>query len=345
MSPHHDGMGQLSSPTVSARAFAEWLINSYWNPKKPLDSVALLLSEEPAADFVNPRTSARLNPERASYANVSSAIKDWAKRGAENPNNLLIFYYCGHGIAQGTDMSLLLSEYGDDDDAPLDEALDFRTFRLVMSQNAPGQQIYFVDACRDSTDTLISTLRQTGRVPIQIARGASAETPVFYATLGGEDAFGKKGEISYFTKALLKGLNGMGSDNPEGEWLVTTTRLKEAIDFEMRRAFEAGVQRKQVPTSDEMLTFEIHRLKSEPEVPVTVTCEPDRYNGQAEFVCVRGGVERERRPPLDDTWTLSLPVGEYEFRATLPGGTTYEYEKNPAHVRPIYRKFSIGVPR
>jgi hypothetical protein len=342
LSPYNDGMGQLSSPAISAREFARWLISSYWNPGKPLNSVAMLLSEASPDNFENPQTGVSVIPERASYANVASAIHGWATRGAENPDNLLIFYYCGHGIAQGSSMSLLMSEYGNNDYAPLDEALDFHTFRLAMSRNAPGQQIYFVDACRASTDTLINAFNQAGRVPLQIGGGSPAEAPVFYATLAGEDAFGKKGEVSFFTNALIKGLNGMGSDNPEGEWLVTTTRLKEAIDFEMKRAFEGGMKRKQVPPTDELTTFEIHRLRSDPEVPVIVTCAPDSHNVSAEFVCECRGVERHRRPPLDDSWSLTLPAGQYEFRAELPC-CLHEPKEKPVYVRPIYRRVVIEV--
>jgi hypothetical protein len=342
LSPHNDGMGQLSSPPISARAFAEWLINSYWNSGKPLGSVALLLSEEPAGDFVNPKTGARVTPERASYANVASAIWDWAKRSAENRDNLLIFYYCGHGVAQGSDISLLLSEYGNGGGPPLEEALDFRKFRLSMSRNLPGQQLYFVDACRASSDTLIGAFNYAGRVPVTNDGQVPAEAPVFYATLAGEDAFGKKDEISFFTNALLKGLDGMGSDNPEGEWLVTTTRLKEAIDYEMKRAFEAGAKRKQVPPTDELTTFPIHHLKADPEVPVIVTCAPDSHNVSAEFVCEYRGVERDRRPPLAGSWPLTLPAGQYEFRAELPC-CLHEPKEKPVYVRPIYRKVVIEV--
>jgi len=93
LSASNDGMGQLSSPPISARAFAKWLITSYWNPDKPLDTVALLLSESSASDFENPETAARITPARASYDQVELAIQDWARRGAENPDNLLIFIF------------------------------------------------------------------------------------------------------------------------------------------------------------------------------------------------------------------------------------------------------------
>jgi len=343
LSAHNDGMGQLSSPPISARMFATWLIDSYHNPSKPLDSVALLLSESPSEDFVNPKTGDRIRPELASYEHVASAIQDWAGRGAENPDNLLIFYFCGHGVSQGSDMSLLMSEYGDNQYAPLDQALDFRTFRLAMSLNPPNQQIYFVDACRASSDTLIQSQRSVGRAPVQVGRQPSAETPIYYASLAGEDAFAKKEEVSFFTDALLKGLNGMGSDNPEGDWRVTTTRLKEAIDYEVRRAVEGGLKRKQVPATDALTTFEIHHLQSDPQVPVIVTCRPDSENAVAEFVCTTQlGVEQDRRPPKNDSWPITLPAGSYYFRATLPVGTR-EARDNPVGVRPVYRKVIIDV--
>jgi len=341
LSDYNDGMGQLTSPPLSARAVAEWLISSYNNPDKPLDSVALLLSESNPTDFVNPRTGIRVMPERANYSKVAQAIKDWAKRGAENANNLLIFYYCGHGVAQGTDMSLLLSEYGDDPDAPFAEALDFGKLRLAMSRKLPGQQIYFIDACRSSSDTLIESC-SAGGVPIQVGKGASAETPVFFATLSGKEAFGKTGEVSFFTKALLKGLKGTGSDKFEREWVVTTTRLKQAIDYDVNQAFEAGAKRRQVPQTDALGTFVIHQLTSAPEVPVIVTCHPDTHNQDAEFTCVFKGIEKDRRTPVHGYWNLTLPAGNYEFRAALPTGV-HEPDEQPVAVRPIFTKVFIDI--
>ena len=341
LSAHHDGMGQLSSPPISARAVAKWLIESYNNPDKPLDSVALLLSEANATDFVNSKTGIQLTPERANYANVAQAIKDWAQRGIEHPDNLLIFYYCGHGVAQGADMSLLMSEYGDDPQAPFDEALDFRKFRLAMSRNLPSQQVYFVDACRSSSDTLIESF-SAGRVPVQLGKGAAAETPIYFATLEGEDAFGKKDEVSFFTKALLRGLKGTGSDKPEREWIVTTTRLKEAIDYDVKQAFEAGAKRRQVPQTDALGTFVIHQLTSEPEVPVIVTCAPDSHNKNAEFTCFFQDIEKDHRAPADGHWSLTLPAGDYKFRAQLPNGV-HEPNEQPVGIRPIYKKVFIDI--
>ncbi|HXD29744.1 MAG TPA: hypothetical protein VN643_01415 [Pyrinomonadaceae bacterium] len=235
-----------------------------------------------------------------------------------------------------------MSEYGDNDLAPLEQALDFRKFRLAMSRNAPNQQLYFIDACRSSSDRLIDSLQYAGRLPVQNGPQASAETPIYFATLAGEEAFGKKNEVSFFTNAILMGLNGMGSDDPAGEWLVTTTRLKEAIDYEVKRAF-GGAKPKQVPPTDTLTTFEIHRLRNDPEVPVIVTCAPASENARAEFICERNGVEQSRRPPANETWSITLSAGSYDFRAQFSGGIVRQPKSNSINIRPIYRKVIIDI--
>lgn len=342
LSPHHDGMGQLTSPPVSARSFAEWLISQHNNPGKPLSTVALLLSEADPKPFTNPKSGEMIRPGLANYDNVAQAIRDWKARGQENPDNLLLFYFCGHGMAKAIDMTLLMSDYGNVMDAPLENALDFRKFRLGMSRNLPRQQVYFVDACRASSETLIEAFDNAGRIPVHPGPEPSAEAPVFYATLAGEQAFGRNNNISVFTSALLTGLKGSGSDDSEGDWRVTTTRLKEAIDFHMRQMFAAGLRRAQVPPTDELTTFDLHYLKDKPEVGVMVTCEPEAKNSDAWFHCIGSGLDLRRVPPEATSWSLTLPAGDYQFQAEFQGGAPIRIEKR-AWVRPVYRKVPLEV--
>lgn len=341
LSEHNDGMGQLTSPPVSARKLAEWLIQNYQNPNQPLASVSLLLSEAPRKDFINPKSQQAHHPEEATHANAEAAITAWAVRGRQNKENLLIFYFCGHGIAQGSDMSLLMSDYGRNALAPLNQAIDFRGFRLGMSRNRPSRQVYFVDACRANSDRLIETFRYAGNPLVTVGAEDAAEAPVYFATLSGDLAFGKPNEVSVFTDALLKGLNGSGSDDSEGDWRVTTSRLKEAIDYHVRQAFESGAKRAQVPPTDDLTTFEIHHLGGLPEVPVLVTCKPPSENKNAEFVC-EGGALCNRRQPDSTHWTLPLPAGKYRFAAEFPSGNRTSIEQE-VHVRPVYRKVTLEV--
>ena len=142
----HDGMRQIESPPISAKSFAKWLIENFNNPDKPLATVSLLLSESIPEKFQNPKTGQNLDVKVATFKNVFKAIKKWKARGDQNPGNLLIFYFCGHGISQGLDTSLLLADFGQDEDNPLANAIDFRKFYLGMDQCAALQQCFFIDA-------------------------------------------------------------------------------------------------------------------------------------------------------------------------------------------------------
>jgi hypothetical protein len=336
LSPDHDGMKQLTSPPVSAREFAKLLVSRFHHPTRPLASVALLLSEAHPAAFTNPKSAEALQVAEANYDHAAEAIQAWKTRGEANPDNLLIFYFCGHGISQGSDMSLLFSDYGSTP-APLDHALDFRKFRLAMSRNLPAKQIYFVDACRASSDTLIESFGFAGRLPIQGGGMKPAEAPVFYATIAGEQAFGKANESSIFASALMSGLKGAGADDSEGDWRVTTTRLKEAIDYYVS---QSGAKRAQVPPTDELTTFEILRVPDQPEVPVMITCDPETLNLEAELICESAGVVRNRRAPNAEQWALPLPAGSYRFRAEFAAGGRAAIQKD-AWVRPVYKKVPL----
>jgi hypothetical protein len=342
LSPDNDGMGQLSCPPISARRFAEWLVSRHRNPGRPLSTVALLISDAQGSegDFIDPKTGNHVHTEEATYENVSAAILDWAGRGDQNPGNMLLFYFCGHGISQGSDMSLLMSDFGKPEVQPLEQALDFRRFRLGMSRKVPRQQVYFVDACRSSSETLIESAGYAGRVPVRPGEQDAAEAPTFFATLSGEAAFGKPNQTSVFTDALLKGLQGAGSDISEGDWRVTTTRLKEAIDYHMAQAFKEA-RRVQIPPTDDLTTFDLHYLEGEPEVPVLITCIPEEENRNAELSYEREG-RKHKRPPGREPWSIVLQSGDYLFSAEFPEGARPRIEARTS-VHPVYRKVPLKV--
>jgi caspase domain-containing protein len=346
LSPDHDGMGQLSSPPASARMFCRWLIEELNDPAKPLASVRLLLSELAPARFQHPATGRDLPVADATMEHVDTALSDWKARGDTNPENRLIFFFCGHGIAQGPETSLLLADYGQRPDDPLGGAIDFYRFHLGMNTCAAQQQCFFVDACRASSDTLIEAMRYAGRPIIQPRgrtrrAGGPREAPIYYSTVAGEDAYGRQNELSPFTDALLRALNGAGGDDSEGDWRVSSTRLKEAIDYFLRSA-EVGEGRVQIPATGELTTFYLHYLDRPPEVPVTICCRPADATADAELSYGTGGRVRERRAPADSDWEVTLSVGSYEFAAEFAGGS-YADVSVEAYVRPVYRRVPLKV--
>ena len=361
--PDPDGMMQLSSPPVSARALATWLLAEYRDETKPLRSVALLLSEQEPAPFVDPRTGTAHPVAEADIANIVAAVREWKARGDSDPGNRLVFYFCGHGVSQGDDMALLASDVFADEDNPLNGALDFKNLMNGLKRCRASQQVFFVDACRASSDVLIERSGTfAGQVPLgpgmrPLDLPRRLHVP-YYATLAGDRSHGRPGQVSLFTEALLRSLRGAGSDDPEGDWRVTTTRLQEAIDHFMRQPqFAGAIAGVQVPTVGELPVFDLHHLTGPPVVPVYVGLDEPTDNALAEFVCRQGGAERLRRRPVDagtapageplfgaggagGEWSIELAFGEYEFEALLG---ELDVRRKLVAVRPAYRRIRLAA--
>jgi hypothetical protein len=347
----HEGMGQLTSPPVSARRFADWLIEGYSSAAAPLRSVRLLLAEETPAVYENPATGAQYDVEYDTAQQVIDEIKAWFAVAGEDTDNIAIFYFCGHGIANGTDTSLLLPDFGRDSLAPMESGIDFRKFHLGMERCAARKQCFFIDACRVASDRLIESLGTAGRAVVEPSarRDASMgfrQAPIFYGTLLGAAAYGRPGEASAFTDALLKGLRGAGSDDAEGDWRVDTSRLASAVEFYMERAaLKEGLPRQVNPT-DHLTQFFLNYLPNGPEedVVVYVGCRPDDANVQAQLAYAQPPQPPQTRPaPKPEDWEVTLPTGEYEFSATFPASVGFNTTQKTAPVRPPYRKVPLGV--
>jgi len=350
-----DGMRQLSSPPVSARALATWLLAEYNDPQRPLGSVALLLSEEQPAPFTDPRTQTAHDVDVATIDNILAAITEWYDRGDSNVDNRLVFYFCGHGVSQGDDMALLAADIFADEHNPLNGALDFGGLMNGLKRCKASQQVFFVDACRSNSDVLIesSGTRFAGRTPL----GAGAR-PLdlprrfhipYFATLAGDRSHARPGQVSVFTEALLKSLAGAASDDPEGDWRVNTSHLLEAIDHFMHQPqFAGAVAGVQVPSVGELPVFVLHELADPPVVPVYVGCQHAEDNAEAEFVCREGGQERLRRAPGDvdeedpqSEWAIELRFGNYDFEARLGD---HDVLTKSVTVRPVFRRVQLVKP-
>ena len=90
-SPHGEGMGQLTSAPLSAKAFTDWVIGNF-DDARPLASVRLLASGLPNDKYTNPKTATQHDVQRATLDNVKKAVREWKAAGNTNPQNLLLFY-------------------------------------------------------------------------------------------------------------------------------------------------------------------------------------------------------------------------------------------------------------
>jgi len=321
--PNPEGMGQLSSPPESARAVAQWLIENYVSPGRPLASVALLTSEKAPKQFKfqPPGQAAKsVATTMASMADIESAILDWHKLGNANPDNLILFYFCGHGIAAGFDLSLLMSDFGQQPQAPLDGALDFRKFHANMDECSARHQCYFIDACRTGSELLRKNQGYAGKPVIQWTgtgtnpNGQTRRGPVFFSTLADTKAYSRPGKVSLFTDALLETLAGAGSGDETGTWEVKTARVAEALEYLMRQASEAlRMPQAQIPSQDSFAQVPLNTLVM-PSIPVWVRVEPPLVQALATLRC-QGGAINAKRAPKKEPWRLTVTPGKYSFYA------------------------------
>lgn len=346
LTPSHDGMQQLSSPPVSARAVADWLIADFRHPDHEIGSVALLLSENPAAPYVNPVTGTETVVERATYDNIESAIGGWKARGNVSSKDMLIFFFCGHGISQGDSMVLLAEDFGKNPHNAYSTAIDFLSVYEAMQQAAAQYQCFFVDACRASSDTLGTN---QGRQPLQIGPREAAESrvgPIYYSTLGGKDAHGRPGRPSVFTEALLAGFRDFGATDEEGDddWRVSNLSLFGALEFMMDREKSSGKPIVQVPEAASFTKkFYICQLPDTPKSTLVVESRPAERLTEASITCrINGAKIAERGPEPGIDWAVTVPTGEVSVSSQLASDAAPRPEIT-TRARPPYKRLRMDL--
>jgi len=338
----HGDLGQLSSPPESAREIATWLLDDFNNPDKPLATVSLLISEnDGAVEFTHPKLAGPVKPEEANISNIKKAIREWKGFGDRSEENMTIFFFCGHGVARGlVGLTLLLSDYGESDDMPMEGAIDFAAMQRGMAQCKASEQLYFVDACRVVSDIATRTT-ETGDSIIQddINRPYSSEWmyAIIFSTLAGKKAYGRKNQPSFYTEELIKGLKGAGSHNRsgDGKWRVNTNVLSAAINNGLLKK-----GKRLAPPMANMATFDFHELKHKPVVPVTIYCKDRSENSLAIFTCIRDGQKVAERAPEPKDWNTDLVYGRYDFIADID---TRHGERKDESIIPPYHNIEIEV--
>ena len=322
--PKHEGMSQLSSPPISARHIADWLLDTYRNDAdRPLRSLELLISERGGqAAYSNASADLADVPiDEATLANVARAIKDWKRRGESSADNLLIFYFCGHGISAGLQHTLLCTDFGADHDAPLTTAINFTDFHLGMDKCAAREQCYFVDACRVASTELIESVSFKGQ-PVVYGTAKltkpSRAAPVYHAAMPGVEGWGLNNRPSAFAQALPRAFKGAAWKRRGGRWVVDANQLNSALDVlvaHIMRVFKALDKRVEASS---LSRINLKNANGEPVVPVEITCDPNSANSVAQLSYESPPAARQvRNAQSGDSWYVELERGEYNFAASF----------------------------
>ncbi len=320
------GLGQLSSPPVSAKAIADFLIGELDNPGAPLGSVELLLS--PSGPYALPGGGGSRDVEAATMANIEVASKGWKARCDRHPDNVALFFFCGHGVSR-RHLSLLAEDFGDPAHARVfKNALDLEKTAEGMGSDCRARvQCFFADACRSVPQSAAMEIDSVGLFSIMENLRRPEDAPLFYSTLPKDPAYGNAHGVTPYTRAVLNGFRGTGSVYRNGRWRVTTGRLAEAIARAMAAEGEAGSapgtpgQRPAGGGQGGALSV-LHTIAGRPQVPVRIFLQPQGVSKKVHLSITSktSPAKTVSRGPDGCVWHLLLDWGEYEGSATFPSG-------------------------
>lgn len=217
------GMQQLQSPALSAYRIAQWLVKNAASLKKPLATVRLLLSPSDLEMATEPALKRDADKfVRPTWQAVSAAVTNWradADHGPDGPNGMTLFLYSGHGVQLTRESTVMLFEnFGQPVGGAFNHSTELSNIVAGMNPsqdavNLPGEQFYFIDACRSQLNTA-DLLNAEPAIIFDDRPGPDQRSrPVYFATAGGMQAYGNPGEMSFFTRALLIALE-TGVDQP-----------------------------------------------------------------------------------------------------------------------------------
>ncbi|GFD70369.1 caspase family protein [Alteromonas sp. KUL106] len=340
-----DILDDLSSPSHSAREIATWLLDCNLGSEQPypLASLSLLISEDSPKEFKHISIPQPVIPKQPNSNNVKDAVSKWIRRADSNVQDLTFFYFCGHGVSNGiSSQSLLLADYNSDKYNPMDGAIDFKGFVRGMRRCAASRQLYFIDACRNTAE--IATDTESKGHPLIAANinrqhDGFVEPAIFYATVEGGMAYGKRNSISYFTEALINCLRGIGSHDrgADDKWRVSTGLLNQAIQYFLNTMHSTHDLLIQAQFSE----FDFHVLKDEPDVLILMSCNDGEDNYRAIMECYReGNLLEQRTHPLPEIWQIYKKPGQYDFLAKVDMSTG---KKQAILITPPYKCVNVEV--
>jgi hypothetical protein len=328
------GLEQLESPPVSAKALIDWFLSPvagagvFENPDVPLASIEGLASAEQPVVIATP--GGQITLAEATQDAIQQAFEDWLDRLKSHPDNVGIFYFCGHGVMV-SDHYLLAQEFGHSAQ-PWTKAFNVSLTVRAVEREIQGSVFFFIDACRNIPRALAMTLGSQPQplLPADLGMDVSRKhVTVIHATGEGQLAFAPLGPtVSRFTSALICALSGYCGTKDPGQqtWTVDGDNLSVAVRTLLAQnepdQADAG-NNKQV--SEQLVTgpvVPLMRRTSVPKVKVRLDLAPSQRRALYEMYLESSkGNNRAAQTLLDQVFKVELPRGIYEVGARDPAGT------------------------
>jgi len=319
-------LGQLSSPTASARRLATWFIREFVCPNRPLTSVSLVLSEPGPgpSQFTNPKTATSFTVPRGTRIETRDALIA-ALNMVANPDDQFIFYFSGHGLAAGANDFYLLRDFGADPNGPLDAMINYIELMAAMRAKFPSQQLLIFDGCRDVDERVEANA--TGGTGLLIADPtvrlgmAAVKQCSLHSTERDALSYGKRGEPSVCAQAFERALRGAAGKRSTQGWNITSARICEAMADFQTLGFGPNAGIVQRPDTGAYSDFPVLKLSGPPQVPVFMRRKDGISLQGAAVTCRANGAIVYSEPAVKETyWEGALAIGQHDFEVILAGG-------------------------
>lgn len=311
-------LGQLTSPPLSAKALYETVINLHNQDAwiKALGSIELLISPVDA----DPLMIEGVEVGRAHMENIKNSFYAWLERCNGNSENIAMFFFCGHGIGK-VEHFLLAEDFGKNTFYPWDCSFAFDYTRRGFYNCRANTQLFFVDSCRLlSGDMLLKEVPLTGLITPEFIATDCPYDLVQKAAAHNEGAYGPVNDVSFYTKALIKALEGGVMTKKGGKWTVSQASLATKMEHLIKivSTDEAPEQRcnSRINKSTDILRF-----GEAPNIDVVIDCSPEEAHNLAYLTYTNLDTELgDTREPHTDPWRVNIKPGIYRLNADFPGG-------------------------
>lgn len=281
----------LSTATVSALEFALWLKENLNYPDRPLKYLDVLISAPRDWGSQEPQEisakKSRLSPswdyKTTNFETIKQGIQNWSQKCDCSREEVAIFYFCGHGIEHNSVIALLAEDFQarDRDTEFYLTSLDLRNFHQGTARFKAKNKYFFIDSCRSDPHQLVGyEINPAPVIKPQADRKHPGDAPIYLATKNSEQAWGQSNQVSQFTNAIIRALNGaageIGIYNSQKKWVIRSSELLKGI----RKILNSDLfsdQDKNQKADIEHFPEEtiIHVPKDRAQIPVKVTWTTD----------------------------------------------------------------------
>ncbi|MDH1264717.1 caspase family protein [Pseudomonas sp. GD03944] len=329
-----NGLHPLTPPRLSVEAMANWFLSgrdampagreqppekAFYNPHAPLGSLAILAS--PAGSYTLPSGEV-IACTRPTLANLKAATHKWLERLGENPNSRGIFYFCGHGLSDGTVQHLVADDVMEIEYDPWGPLFHVSNTCQAAIRATPATLAFWIDACMEFNEQLLNNIG----APQSLIHGTRSGPPktkdwsLIGATTMNRKAYAPERGVARFTEALLRALQGhcgtqcgMAQDYSVGASDLRTATA-EFLDL-LQQGMEGEPQALGGFQGDGPGSTALHILPNSPRVHVEMDIDPPGYRVLASAYMENLANPRELKKLGDGPARFLKERGEWTYGA------------------------------